>query len=92
MAGVSGSHWAAKQEDVWGQDIVSSPHGFWDWVGASASMPCTSWLGCSTGNFRELPRPFQDQSGLKGKTTRARTGYRKCAVVFVKSEHMPKRI
>lgn len=92
VAGVSGSCWPAKQEGVQGRGIVSSPFGFWDGVGASASMPRTSWLGGSTGNFRELPRTFQDQSGLKGKATRARTGYRKCAVMFVKPEHMPERI
>lgn len=55
MASVWGSHWAARQEGVQGRGIVSSPCSFWDGVGASASMPHTSWLGDSTGNLGELP-------------------------------------
>lgn len=92
MAGVSGSRLAARQERVreaGGGGGVSSPCGFWDGVGASASTPHTSWVGGRVGNCREEPGA---QSGLKGKATRARMGYRKSAVTSVKPEHMPEHI
>lgn len=65
MAGVLGSHWAARHEGVQGSGIVSSPCGFWNGVGASASMPlppCLThpgWVAVLqiSGNFETLPEP-----------------------------------
>lgn len=72
-----------------GRRVVSLPCSFWDWVGTSASMPCTSWVGGRVGNCRE---GSGTQLGLKRKATRARMGYGKCAVVSVKPEHTPEHI